>query len=430
MVEPDAFAELLSYVQKETETLKLLRCKTLKECLLTGKGSRKLDGNIERWRHYKMYLALEKKMSPEQRRVLAEWERTNCMPGLRPAFEKFCSIAEQHVDAMRAVRKPTLQEVCLSVAARENRVWGQVCRGFALRHRHETFNEQEKEKWQELEERICVDDSPVQQQFDRFMKMLEDNRDELKAMQKSTLLELMCVAERTGNKEYIFGRNFWRRRYENLDEDMKAKLQEWEALLCVPSVGSVDKFLQILERRKVELQSFGAGSVASLFAVHAMKGDAELRCCYDFMQRKFPSLTEDKKEMVRNALGELLPAAATVPLKKSHEPKLHSRETVLGDNLPRPRLPKSLRQLYGNSADAESRTMAFFHRVNEVDTFLNELEFQDCSYCHEGWFGTKRTKAQLPGKFETQTYQKTNFVQMPKQDWLEPDINKQELLLT
>ena len=65
--------------------------------------------------------------------------------------------------------------------------------------------------------------------------------------------------------------------------------------------------------------------------------------------------------------------------------------------------------------------MAFFHRVNEVDTFLNELEFQDCSYCHEGWFGTKRTKAQLPGKFETQTYQKTNFVQMPKKDWLEPE---------
>ena len=130
---------------------------------------------------------------------------------------------------------------------------------------------------------------------------------------------------------------------------------------------------------------------------------------------------QETKEMVRNALGQLLPASATVPLKKSHEAKLHSRETVLGDDLPRPRLPKSLRQLYGNSADAESRTMAFFHRVNEVDTFLNELEFQDCSYCHEGWFGTKRTKAQLPGKFETQTYQKTNFVQMPKKDWLEPE---------
>ncbi|CAL1136220.1 unnamed protein product [Cladocopium goreaui] len=71
--------------------------------------------------------------------------------------------------------------------------------------------------------------------------------------------------------------------------------------------------------------------------------------------------------MLTDALRQLLPASATVPLKKSHEAKLHSRETVLGDNLPRPRLPKSLRQLYGNSADAESRAMAFFHRVNEVN---------------------------------------------------------------
>ena len=93
----------------------------------------------------------------------------------------------------------------------------------------------------------------MQQQFDRFIKMLEENRDELKAMQKSTLLELMCVAERTGHKEYIFGRNFWRRSYEKLDEDMKATLQAWEAQLCVPAVDSVDKFMQILDRRKVEL---------------------------------------------------------------------------------------------------------------------------------------------------------------------------------
>eukprot|EP00435_Cladocopium_sp_Y103_P002040 s3509_g1.t1 len=149
----------------------------------------------------------------------------------------------------------------------------------------------------------------------------------------------------------------------------------------------------VIERRKVQLQSFGAVSVESVFALHAMKEDAELRFCYDFMQRVCPSLIEDRKLIVRTALRQVLPASANVPVKKAHEAKLHSKETVLGDNLPRPRLPKSLRQLYGNSADAESRTMAFFHRVNEVDTYLNELECQDCSYCHEGWFGTKRQKS-------------------------------------
>ena len=170
----------------------------------------------------------------------------------------------------------------------------------------------------------------------------------------------MYLAEFFGDGAMKSLMKIWRRRCRNGKH----------CCVCVPAVDSVDKFMQILDRRKVELQSFGAASVESLFAVHAMKGDAELRCCYDFMQRTFPSLAEETKEMVRNALGQLLPAAATVPLKKSHEAKLHSRETVLGDNLPRPRLPKSLRQLYGNSADAESRTMVFFHRVNEVDTFF------------------------------------------------------------
>ena len=384
MAEPEAFANFLAYIEKEADTLKVLQCDTLKDCLMTGKATGQREGDSARFKHYKIYLTLQKEMSAEQRQVIEEWERRNCVleaARFSLAFRKFCSVVEQHLEEMKDLRRATLKEVCLSYVAKQYPAWGGVCRAYVTRHPYENLTDKEKEKWKELEERICVDDSPVQQQFDRFMKMLEDNRDELKAMQKSTLLELMCVAERTGNKEYIFGRNFWRRRYENLDEDMKAKLQEWEALLCVPSVGSVDKFLQILDRRKVELQSFGAASVESLFAVHAMKGDAELRCCYDFMQRTFPNLTEETKEMVRNALGQLLPASATLPLKKSHEAKLHSRETVLGDNLPRPRLPKSLRQLYGNSADAESRTMAFFHRVNEVDTFLNELEFQDCSYC-------------------------------------------------
>ena len=411
MAQSGTFADLWSYIEKEAVTLKVLECKTLKASLSTGKC----------WKYYKMYLALEKTLSAEQTQVIEEWEKQNCVSDVRAAFRNFCTAVEAHLEEMKALGKGTLRDVCTSRAASESRTWGGICYRFVKDYTYERLNEEEKEKWKDLERRVCVKHASAQPEFDRFVKILEDNREELQGMQKSTLLQLMCAAERTGKPEYVFGRNFWRRSYEKLDEDMKATLQEWEALLCVPAVDSVDKFMQILDRRKVELQSFGAASVESLFAVHAMKGDAELRCCYDFMQRTFPSLTEETKEMVRNALGQLLPAAATVPLKKSHEAKLHSRETVLGENLPRPRLPKSLRQLYGNSADAESRTMVFFHRVNEVDTFLSELEFQDCSYCHEGWFGTKRTKAQLPGKFEMQTFQKTNFVQMPKKDWLEPE---------
>ena len=70
MAEVDAFAKLLSYVEKETETLKLLRCKALKECLLTGQASSKREGNSKRFKHYKMYPALQSKMSAEQTDVI------------------------------------------------------------------------------------------------------------------------------------------------------------------------------------------------------------------------------------------------------------------------------------------------------------------------------------------------------------------------
>ena len=85
-------------------------------------------------------------------------------------------------------------------------------------------------------------------------------------------------------------------------------------------------------------------------------------------------------------------------------------------------MPKSLRQLYGNSMDAEARIMPFFHRVNEVDEYMLKLKFQDCSYCKEGWFGIHagNDKSRLPGGIESQAFLKTNFCQALEKDWLEP----------
>ena len=118
------------------------------------------------------------------------------------------------LEEMKALRKGTLRDVCMSRAASESRTWGGICYRFVKNYTYDRLNEEEKEKWKELERRICAEYAPVQPEFDRFVKMLEDNREELKGMQKSTLLQLMCAAERTGKLEYVFGRNFWRRSYE------------------------------------------------------------------------------------------------------------------------------------------------------------------------------------------------------------------------
>ena len=64
--------------------------------------------------------------------------------------------------------------------------------------------------------------------------------------------------------------------------------------------------------------------------------------------------------------------------------------------------------------------MHFSHRVQQVDAFLQEQEFASCHYCKEGWFGTARTKEEMPGGVECATFKKTNFLLAPQRQWLEP----------
>ena len=107
---------------------------------------------------------------------------------------------------------------------------------------------------------------------------------------------------------------------------------------------------------------------------HNKKTDEDLRFGYDFIRWHWSQLAQADQEQVKAALEPLVQKVEQMPVKTVHAAKLHAEETVLGNQLPRPRLPKSLRQLYGNiSTDAESRIMPFFHRVHEVDAYMLEM---------------------------------------------------------
>lgn len=141
--------------------------------------------------------------------------------------------------------------------------------------------------------------------------------------------------------------------------------------------------------------------------------DSDFRFGYEFVHGVPPSLNSTLRAQMQAACGAaLVPAQALLP-KHAREPRLHVEECALSDQLPRPRLAKSLRQLYGNSADAETRIRTFFHRVHDVDAFMLEHEFTSCEYCKEGWFGTKRTREELPGQFESVAFRKNNFLLAP-----------------
>ena len=156
MAQSGTFADLWSYIEKEAATLKVLECKTLKACLSTGKC----------WKYYKMYLALEKTFSAEQTQVIQEWEKQNCVSDARAAFRKFCAAAEAHLEEMKALGKGTLRDVCMSWTVSQSRTWGGICYRFVKNYTYESLNEEEKEKWKDLERRVCVKHAAAQPEFD------------------------------------------------------------------------------------------------------------------------------------------------------------------------------------------------------------------------------------------------------------------------
>ena len=193
--------------------------------------------------------------------------------------------------------------------------------------------------------------------------------------------------------------------------------KQWFVILRMHRQRQVEKFLLMLKRRSADLRTLCAESFQQLFPTGNTQ-DADFRFGYDFRCRVCPKLRAEDLEHVNTGLESVLVTRTTAKEKPGHLPRLHAEEFEMDDDLPRPRLPKSLRQLYGGSVGAESRIMPFFHRVHEVDSFLLGHDFQACDYCKEGWFGTQRGKADLPGKFESTTYQKCNFVLAPEKNWL------------
>ena len=374
----------------------------------------------------------------EQKEVIAVWEAQLCQ-GSAEAHERVrrpCSLAFVRVqeffakfaDEIVQLYKQTLRDVVMSNRANSNVEWKQAQNFFARDFHLLTVEERDLlDDWElvlcEVSTLEAVAFLPcLQHCFGRVQRFMTECRDELKAQNKKALVNSLQSKDMESRPMSSFCGVFLTRYLHRLSEEQLAVVAQWERELCVSETELVEKFLEMLGRREADLKVLGASSVEQLFRGHNKKTDEDLRFGYDFVRRQWSQLAPADQERIRKALEPLIHKVEQMPMKEVHDAKLHAGETVLGDQLPRPRLPKSLRQLYGNSMDVEARIMPFFHRVHEVDAYMLDMEFQDCAYCKEGWFGiaTGRGKSRLPGGFESQAFQKTNFCRAPEKEWLEP----------
>ena len=404
------FARLLTILENRQDDLRGMRKTSLEACFNSSLGNRDKD-----FKFCQNFLKRKKaSMTDEQQKVVDEWEDKICGDGagLCPAidadFARLLTILENRQDDLRQMRKTSVEACFQTRVSNADNDLG-FGRNFFRRQKDRLTDEQRKvlEDWSS---KICCHE-PVDDGFRRFLSTLHARAQELSALRKCDLKGIFSSHICKKDSELKFCQNFWRRSAEKLSpeqteqvEDLTAGIlwphaQDDRAALRPAVVRMLGKFENILARRGADFRGFGAASVDGLFTRHAMKSDSEVRFCYDFVSRVFPKLEDSEQQRLRIKLDDLLLKSCCVPVKKTYQAKLHDAETVLGDALPRPRLPKSLRQLFGNSMDAEARIMPFLHRVHEVDEFMVSLKFQDCDYCHEGWFGSDRKRSDLPGGF-------------------------------
>ena len=424
------FNRLVEILERRKKDLQDLGKTSLAACFMTNQSNQDTDLKFGR----NFFHRKASSLSDEQKEELGKREKEICGDGvaLRLAdakeFNRVVEILESRKSDLQNLGKTSLED-CFSTNQSNQDKDFTFGRNF-FRRKAASLSEEQKQILTPFEVEICntvnFDD------FNRFVSILQDRAEELAELRFSDFTALLSRRTLKENPEVKFCATFWRRNASRLNSAERLQVEELQAAILRstadfdrvawrPAVArALDKFLNIVDRRQAEFLAVGASSVTSLFGRHIKKQDPEVRVCYWFLKRIFPKLNEDQQQQVQGKLNDLLSAGYIVPCKEKYEAKLHEDETILGDALPRSRLPKSLRQLYGNSMDAEARVMTFFNRVHEVDRHMVSLEFQDCDYCHEGWFGTRIKRQDLPGGFESEAYKKTNFLQAPQTQWLDP----------
>ena len=314
--------------------------------------------------------------TPEQSEIIAMWEAQFCQISAEAqervrrtcalAFARLQDFFAKFADKIVQLQKETLRDVVMSNQANSNVEWKQAQNFFARDLHLLTVEERDLlDDWEfvlcEMSTLEAVAFLPcLQRCFGRVQRFMTECRDELKAQNKKALVNSLQSKDMESRPMSSFCGVFLTRYLHRLSEEQLAVVAQWERELCVSETELVEKFLEMLGRREADLKVLGTSSVEQLFSGHSKKTDEDLRFGYDFVRRQWSQLAPADQERIRKALEPLIHKVEQMPMKEVHDAKLHAGETVLGDQLPRPRLPKSLRQLYGNSMDAEARIMPFF----------------------------------------------------------------------
>ena len=337
----------------------------------------------------------EEQLATEQVEALSMWQEHLCALSAaeqeatrakrKKAFLDIQDFLAKFAADIVELQKKDLRSVANSFQANKHAEWMQA-KNFFLCH-YDFLALEEKDLLQDWELVLC-DISCLEsvallpglsRSFDRLKAFVVEHSDKLKLQKRMSLVDSLESSDMQCVPMCCFSAFFLKRHLKSLSAEQITEVAEWERDLCVTETELVGKFFEMLQRREADLKMLNATCVEQLFSGHLKKTDADLRFGYDFVRRSWTQLSLPEQKRVQQALQRFVVQVEEIPAKSIHEPKLFVGETVLGNQLPRPRLPKSLRQLYGNSMDAESRIMPFLHRLSKNCLPMAQLVSQSVS---------------------------------------------------
>ena len=154
--------------------------------------------------------------------------------------------------------------------------------------------------------------------FQRFLSTLPARVQDLATLRKPDLKAILFSSVRRADPELKFCLNFWERNAAKVSVQQQEQVEDATVPMLWPRgpddraamrpvmVRRLAQFEKTLDRRRAEFLAIGATSVESVFSRHALKSDAELRFCYDFLKRVFPRPEEAEQQRIRKKMNDVL----------------------------------------------------------------------------------------------------------------------------
>ena len=269
---------------------------------------------------------------PEQEQELLSLERDICADGaaLRPVvdadFRKFVEIVQKREDELQKLGKSSL-EACFNTQHSKSDKDLTFCFNF-LKRKKASFSPEQEQELLSLERDICADGAAlrpvVDADFRKFVEIVQKREDELQKLGKSSLEACFNTQHTKSDKDLTFCFNFLKRNKKaSFSPEQEQELLSLEMDICADGAelrpvvdADFRKFVEIVQKRKDELQKLGKSSLEACFNTQHTKSDKDLTFCFNFLKRnkKASFSPEQEQELLSLEMDICADGAALRPV--------------------------------------------------------------------------------------------------------------------